>query len=209
MKFQNALDNARVALLALTGALVLSFITNLFLSYGLMTAPDKITVHIPPHIPDEGVTQKANDIPQASVYSFAFYIWQQLNYWPANGAQDYRANLTRLAPFLTPRFSAFLLQDYNQRLNQGELQSRMSTLQGLNGEAFELKDVEYIGHGTWLVHLNMRLMERMNINDQTVKDTQISYVLRVVRYSINAKENPWGLAIDGFAHSPERLKTTV
>lgn len=209
MRFQNALDNARLSILILLGALTLSFITNLFLGYGLMTAPDKVQVQIPPRIPDEGLTLQANAIPAASVYAFTHYIWQRLHYWPSNGGEDYKTNITQLAPYFTPRFSSFLKQDYNNRLNLGELQSRISTMQPLYGASFEAKDVQYVGHGTWQVRLIMRLTERMNINDQTVKDAEIQYTFRVVRYSINPKANPWGLAIDGLVNSPERIKTVI
>lgn len=209
MRFQNALDNARFTIFTLIGTLILAFFTILFLGWGLMTAPDKVRVYLPPHIPENGLTTTANEIPTATVYAFAYYVLQNLNYWPTNGTEDYKNNLSKFAPFLTPRFMAFLRNDYNHRLNQGELHSRVSTMQGLYGSAFAPSDVTYLGHDTWQVKLIMRLTERMNMNDQTVKDTEIQYVIRVVRYPINPKANPWGLALDGFAQNPERVITHV
>lgn len=209
MRFQNALDNARLTIFTLMGALMLSFLINLFLGFGLMTAPDKVRVYLPPQIPQNGLTTKAHDIPAATLYAFAYYVWQNINYWPSNGAEDYKNNVTQFSPFLTSRFVAFLRNDYSHRQNQGELHSRISAMQGLYGTAFQATDVTYLGHDTWQVKLTMRLTERMNMNDQTVKDTEIQYVLRVVCYPINANANPWGLALDGFAQNPERVNTHV
>lgn len=57
---------------------------------GWMRAPDKLTVHNPPDL-RTGSTRPWWEVPASSVYSFAFYIFQQLNAWPKNGEVDYRA----------------------------------------------------------------------------------------------------------------------
>lgn len=209
MRFQNALDNAKLSIRFLLMALILSFMTNLLLGYGLISAPDKVNVYIPPRIPDDGITLKPNEVPAASIFAFTNFIWQSLHYWPRNGSEDYKTNILNLSPYFTPRFASFLKQDYNNRLNQGELQSRISTMQPLYGTSFEPADVEYVGNGTWHVRLVMRLTERMNINDQTVKDAEIQYTLKIVMYSINPEKNKWGLAIDGLVKSPERIRTVI
>lgn len=204
-RFQNVLENARLTIQVLAVSLTLSFIINLLLIGGWHSAQQKIEVHLPPQIPTDGLTLKANVYPPATIYSFAYYIWQGINYWPNNGTQDYKQNIQQFSPFLTPKFKSFLIHDYNERFNQGELQARLRTLQGMNGSAFSLQDVESRGHDTWLVHLHLRLTEHMNMNGNQVKDTAIDYLLRVVRYSTNANANPWGLALDGFEESPKRL----
>jgi len=209
MRFQNALENSRVAIQILLIALIFSFIINIALMLGWRSAQQKIEVHIPPQIPTTGLSLKANEIPPATIYSFAYYMWQEINYWPQNGTQDYKKTIEQFSPYLTPRFKAFLQRDYLERTNQGEVQDRQRTLQGANGTAFEVSQVEYIGHDTWLVHLHMRLSEHMNINGNQVKDTAIDYTLRVVRYDVNAKANLWGLALDGFVNSPQRVQTYI
>ena len=207
MRFQNALENARLAIQLLLLALGLLFISNVFLIMGWHSAQEKIEVHLPPQIPIDGLTLQANSYPSASIYSFAFYIWQSINNWPTDGAKDYKQTIQQFSPFLTPSFKSFLIRDYNNRFNEGEIQDRQRTLQGIDGSAFSISDVENIGHDTWLVHLHLRLTEHMNINGNQVKDTAIDYVLRVVRYQTDAKSNPWGLALDGFAQDPQRLQT--
>lgn len=207
MRFQDALANARLAIKMAVIGLVSLFILNIALIIGWHNAQQKISVYIPPQIPSSGLIQKANEIPATTVYSFAFYIWQGINYWPANGSQDYKTAIEQFSPYLTPKFKSFLIRDYNERSNQGELQSRLRNLQGLNGSSFEIKDVDYVGHDTWLVHLHMRLSEHMNMNGNSVKEVVIDYTLRVVRYEVNTKINPWGLALDGFAENPQRSQT--
>lgn len=190
-------------------ALCFSFVVNLCLILSWHSSQQKIEVYIPSQIPTTGLIQKANKVLPTTVYSFAYYIWQSINYWPQNGAEDYKKAIEQFSPFLTPRFKNFLIKDYNERFNQGELQERLRNLQGLNGTAFETKDVEYIGHDTWLVHLRLRLNEHMSMNANQVKDVALNYTLRIVCYEINSKINPWGLAVDGFVANPERIQTYI
>jgi len=207
LKFQNALENARLALKILILALISSFILNILLILGWCHSVSEINVHFPPQIPEAGITLKAGVYPNAIVYSFSYYIWQSINHWPSNGTEDYKQAIQKFTPFLTPRFKSFLLRDYQQRLDQGELQERIRTLAGLNGTVFDINDVKQVSPEVWTVHLKMRLSEHMNINSDSVKDVDIEYVLRIVRYDIDAKANPWGLAIDGFEENPTRLQT--
>ena len=174
-----------------------------------MNAPNKMKIYLPPEIPSQGLSLDSHAIPKPTIYSFAFYIWQSLNHWPENGALDYQKNLLTYAPYLKPQFIRFLQADYNRRMNEGELQDRTSSLQALADATFEPKDVTYLGRNTWEVRLNMRLIEHMNMNEQKVKDTDITYVLRVVRYQVDANANPWGLALAGFVQSPSRLHTRI
>lgn len=209
MRFQNVLENARLTIQVLVLGLVLLFILNVFLIFGWHGAQKRIEVHLPPQIPADGLTLSANQYPPATIYSFAFYVWQSLNNWPNNGTADYKNAIQQFAPFLTPSFKSELIRDYNNRYNQGEIQDRQRSLQGANGSAFTPVDIEAVGNDTWLVHLHLRLTEHMDINGNQVKDVTIDYVLRVVRYQVDAKANPWGLALDGFAEDPKRNSSYV
>ena len=209
MKFQNALENARLSLKILAAAFITSFILNVLLVIGWHGAQSKVNVYIPPQIPQSGITLQAGEYPATTIYSFAYYVWQSINHWPSNGTEDYKQAIQQFSPFLTPRFKNFLIRDYNERLNQSELQERIRTLSGLNGAVFDKADVQAISPGVWNVHLKMRLSEHMNINGNQVKDVTIEYTLRIVRYDIDAKSNPWGLAIDGFINNPQRIQTYI
>jgi integrating conjugative element protein (TIGR03746 family) len=188
---------------------VILSIADVLLMVGWMRSQSKISIQIPPQIPESGVTITQGVIPKTTVYSFAYYVWQSLNHWSTDGLRDYKQQITAFSPFITPDFKLHLIEDYNNLLNQGELQDRIRLMQGASGSDYSPEDVEYMGHDTWLVHLKMHLIEMINTNAKVVKDIQMLYTLKIVRFDIDAKENPWGLAIAEFAGNPARVKTIV
>jgi integrating conjugative element protein (TIGR03746 family) len=176
---------------------------------GWLHSQSKITVDIPPQIPQSGLTITQGVVPKSTVYTFAYYIWQSINHWSNDGMQNYKGQIKHFSPFLTPDFKLKLIQDYNNLLNEGELQDRIRFMQGNSGSEYNPQAVRYLGHNTWIVHLNMRLTEMMNSNAKVVKDVQMYYTLKIVRFDTDAKNNPWGLALSGFAKSPARHKTII
>jgi hypothetical protein len=88
----------------------------------------------------------------------------------------------------------------------GQLQ-RIRYLQGLSGAAYDSYNVKKIGNDTWEVNLKMRLTEFKN--NQTVKDVEIIYPLKVTRINVSQQSNPYGLALAGFVTDPQRQKTYV
>lgn len=209
MKFLNALEQSKWHIKTLWCVIVLAFLVNAFTIFGWMHSQSKIRVEVPPQIPESGLTITQNEVPKTTVYGFAFYVFQSINHWSKDGLQDYKTQITRYSPFLTPDFKLKLIQNYNNLLNDGELQDRLRLMEGVSGSDYSPQMVKYIGHGTWLVHLKMHLTEMMNANAKIVKDVQILYTLKIVRFNVDAKQNPWGLAIAGFAASPQRIKTIV
>lgn len=90
----------------------------LFTCAGWMLAPSKLTVHNPPDL-RTGSTRPWWEVPPPTVYSFAFYIFQQLNAWPKNGEVDYSAKINALSPYLTPSCQDFLKADAKKRGDAG------------------------------------------------------------------------------------------
>lgn len=209
MKFINALEQAKAHIRSLWYVIVLAIVVNAITLVGWMHSQSKIRVQIPPQIPVSGLTVAQGEVPKTTVYSFAYYIWQSLNYWQKDGMQDYQTQINQLTPFLTPDFKVSLIQNYNNLLNDGELQERIRLMQGAEGSAYTPDAVIEIGHGTWVVHLKMRLTEMMSSNAKVVKDIEVNYTLKVVQYDVDAVQNPWGLAIAGLADNPERVATIV
>ena len=209
MKFLNALDESKRLIRYLLVIVSLLSLSNLTTEFFWHRAQDNMTIYIPPKIPSSGLQTTGKVVPSATIYGFAFYVWQSLNHWSNNGMQDYKQQITDYSAYLTPSFKNSLIEDYNNLLNQGELQDRIRVMQGLTGSEYSPTDVKYVGHGTWIVYLKMRLTEMMNSNAKIVKDIQVSYALKVVRYDIDPNSNHWGLAIAGFAKSPVRDKTIV
>jgi integrating conjugative element protein (TIGR03746 family) len=172
---------------------------------GWMTSPSRMTVYIPPDI-SNGATLKANSIPNPLVYSFAYEVWQEINYWPQEGTEDYQHNVHVYDAYLTPGFKSDLMQDYQILKNTGQVQ-RQRSLQGIAGAAFDSTSIKKLNNDTWEVDLKMRLTEYKN--NQAVKDVEILYPIKVVRMNVSPSHNPYGLALAGFVSSPLRLKTYI
>ena len=183
---------------------LLIFICSLCM-LGWMRAPSHLTVYIPPDI-SNGATLKAGEIPNPLVYAFAYEVWQEMNYWPQDGTQDYKKNLHTYWSYLTPNFKADLLQDYQDLQASGQVQ-RQRYLQGITGAAYDAANVKKLSDNTWEVDLQMRLTEYKN--NQPVKDVEILYPLKITRMAVSQQNNPYGLAIAGFVSDPVRVKTYI
>ena len=165
--------------------------------------PSSLTVHIPPDLRN-GARLVYNEIPPANVYTFAFYILQQLNRWPADGAEDYGTAIFRTSAYLTPDFRETLIDDMHTKAQLGELKHRVRSLQAIPGLGFSERRVAIVSDSEWHVWLDVELDE--SVQGMTVKRTRIRYPLRVVRYAVDAELNPWGLALAGYAGSgPSRI----
>ncbi|MBW7441191.1 TIGR03746 family integrating conjugative element protein, partial [Escherichia coli] len=86
----------------------------LMVTLGWMSAPDRLTIHNPPDL-RSGSTRPWWEVPPSTVYSFAYYIFQQLNAWPKNGEVDYPAKIHALSAYLTPSCREILETDARRR----------------------------------------------------------------------------------------------
>ena len=202
-RYRNEIDNVRSHLRSLWTLIALQLLVIVALWIALMRLPSTMTVQIPPDL-SAGVTLGLSDIPRANVYTFAFYILQQLNRWPENGAQDYGAAIFRTSAYLTPEFRQTLISDMHDKSRVGELMHRVRGLQAIPGQGFDARRVEIVSDSEWQVWLDLELSE--SVRGMTVKRTRIRYPLRVVRYAVDADANPWGLALAGYASGgPTRI----
>ena len=87
-RYRTEIDNVRAHLRSLWVVIGLQFVVILALWFGWSQAPKQLTVHVPPDL-RSGATLAVNEVPAANVYAFAYYIFQQLNRWPNDGAKDY------------------------------------------------------------------------------------------------------------------------
>jgi integrating conjugative element protein (TIGR03746 family) len=172
---------------------------------GWVTSPSRLTIYIPPDI-QNGATIKADTIPPSLIYSFAYEVWQELNYWPEETGEDYQKNIRTYWSYLTPQFKTLLLDDNTDLKESGQIQ-RTRYMQGQSGAAFDSINVKKLGNDTWEVDLKMRLTEYKN--NQAVKDVEIMYPLKITRINVSPQNNPYGLAITGFVSEPKRLKTYI
>ena len=202
-RYRYEIDNVRSHLRSLWAVIGVLLIIILALWIGWMRMPGTITVHIPPDL-RSGAVMALDEVPPANVYAFAFYIFQQLNRWPENGAEDYGQAIFRIAAYLTPSFREQLIADMEAKGKQGQLAHRVRSLQAIPGLAYEERRVDILSKESWVVWLDLELTE--SVKGMTVKKTTIRYPLRVLRYAVDAEANPWGLALDGFAaEGPKRL----
>ena len=202
-RYRYEIDNVRAHLRSLWTIIGVQLVVILALWFGWSQSPRYLTVHVPPDL-RSGATQTIDEVPPANVYAFAFYIFQQLNHWSEDGAQDYGKAIFRISPYVTPRYRSELIADMELKGKQGELAYRVRGVQEVPGHGYEERRVDVLATGVWVVWLDIDLLE--SVKGMTVKKTSIRYPLRVVRLSVNPEANPWGLALDGFAATgPRRL----
>ena len=202
-RYRYEIDNVRAHLRSLWVVIGLEALIILALWFGWSQAPKEMTVHVPPDL-RSGAVLAVDQIHPANVYAFAFYVFQQLNRWPEDGAQDYGRTIFSVSPYLTPKYRANLIADMELKGRQGELAYRVRGVQEIPGHGYEERRVDVLKHGLWVVWLDLDLYE--SVKGMTVKKTAIRYPLRVVRYAVDLEVNPWGLALDGFAgDGPRRL----
>ncbi len=72
----------------------------LLLGYGWYSAPKDLTIHNPPDL-RSGSTRAWWEVPPSTVYSFAYYIFPQLNRGPKDGSVEYQKNIYNLQSFQT------------------------------------------------------------------------------------------------------------
>ncbi len=178
--------------------------TVVILSYWLTRATELRPIAIPPDLSAGAVIQGYEVAPE-TVYTFAFTLFQQLNRWRTDGAEDYRRNIDSLVDYLTPEFRAWLSEDLRRRQRQGELNGRTRALSIMPGVVYDSDRIDVRSASEWVVYLDVELVE--TLEGAPVKEAHLRYPLRVVRYDVDWERNPWGLALDGFADpGPQRIE---
>jgi len=146
-------------------------------------------------------------VPPESVYSFAFYVWQQVQRWPTNGEEDYPRNLHALSAYFTPACQAFLRQDYEYRRSNGELRQRVRGIYEIPGRGYgdsPAARVQVVSNRDWIVTLDVSADEYYGA--EQVKRALVRYPLKVVRLDVDPQRNPFGLALDCYASAPQRIE---
>lgn len=177
------------------------------MAVGWWDSPRNLTIHNPPDL-RSGSTRKWWEIPPESVYTFSFYIFQQLNRWPADGEKDYHRLIHTLSAYLTPSCKAELESDFQKRQNASELRSRTRSVYEIPARGYgdnpELR-VQVQGRDHWLVNLDLATEEFYG--SERIKQAFVRYPLKVVRQDIDPEKNPFGLALDCFDSLPQRISS--
>ena len=179
---------------------------GVLLFFGLMVHQSKInefTLYIPPDL-TAGKIQSIHEVPNPSVYTFATYIYQQINRWEKDGQENFRANIEGLRFFLTPRYYQQLHDEYTRKLKLGELQGRTRGISEMVGHTYtDDKVIVLAKNRAWEVNIDLKVQEWFR--GMEVKNVDIRFPLKVVRFDIDKERNPWGLALDGYVTRPKRI----
>ena len=204
-RFRNKVDAQQAHIFSLRLAVMVLALLCAGLWYGWRSAPTDLTVHVPPDL-RSGSTRKWWDVPPENVYAFALYIFGQLNRWPSDGEQDYRRAIYGLQSYLTPACKAFLDGDYEYRKAAGELRQRVRGVYEILGRGYsedpELR-VKQLDRDSWLVTLDLNADEYYAA--EPVKRVVVRYPLRVVRFDLDPERNKWGLALDCYQGTPQKI----
>ena len=149
-------------------------------------------IYIPPDL-TQGMVTNFDNVPAPLVYTFAYYILQQLNRWTSDGEKDYPNQIYRLQGFLTPGCRAAMEADMNLKQGLGELRQRVRSMQEILGQSYVRSRVQVESGDSWNVWLDVNVNE--SIGGHPVKDVLLRYSLRVVRFDVDKEVNPWGLAL--------------
>lgn len=205
-RFRNEVAHLQAHVKTLRLATSALFLLALLLALGWWHAPRDLTIHVPPDL-RSGSVRKWWDVPPESVYAFTLYVFQQLHRWPTNGEEDYARNIRALAPYFTPACKAFLESDFAARRDGGELRQRVRGVYEIPGRGFgddPAFRVKTLSQRDWLVTLDVTADEYYGA--EQVKRVFVRYPIKVVREDIDAEKNPFGLALDCFARTPERIE---
>jgi integrating conjugative element protein (TIGR03746 family) len=204
--FVDALAQARSEIRNQRWVIVGLAVVALYAMHNWRAATTHFTAHFPPDLRNGSSIELSEKpvVPDTTVYTFAFYIWQQVNRWQVDGAKNYGEQIHALRNYLTPGCSAQLLADKDLRHKTGELVRRTRALMEIPGLGYRPERVQVLGGNAWKALVDLQLQETQS--GVTVKDTYIRYPLRVVRYDVDREKNPWQLAIDCFGTDrPARL----
>ncbi|CNL42397.1 PFL_4703 family integrating conjugative element protein [Yersinia aldovae] len=202
-RFRNAVSARDNHILSLRLFCVMFFIGMVITSIGWIQAPRDLTIHNPPDL-RSGSSKKWWEVPPSTVYSFAFYIFQQLNAWPKNGEVDYPAKIAQLSPYLTPACQDFLNKDSRFRTDNGELKDRVRVVYEIPTRGYSSKSVDIKSGDEWLARLDLVADEYYHT--EPVKRALVRYPVKIIRWEGDPERNPFGLALDCYDGVPQRLE---
>jgi integrating conjugative element protein (TIGR03746 family) len=204
-RFRNQVMHLQAHVKTLRWTVGILWVICLLIAAGWWSAPRNLTIHVPPDL-RSGSVRKWWEVPPESVYAFTWYIFQQLNRWPNNGEEDYRRNIQALGAYLTPACKAFLENDYEIRRDNGELRQRIRGVYEIPGRGYgddPTFRVRIVSSNDWVVTLDVTTEE--HYGPEIVKRALVRYSIKTTRWDVDAERNPFGLALDCYSDSPQRI----
>ena len=100
-RVRNALSDKDRTIWFLAIALVILGMCLMFSVHRITVMATNIKLHLPPDV-SQGAIVEAGKLPIPTAYTYARYIWQNLNTWKQNGATEYDSTCP-LYPSPSPR----------------------------------------------------------------------------------------------------------
>lgn len=169
--------------------------------------PEQQRLSLPPEI-RYGANLKTGEINPWEIYNFAGMVNQLVNNWQTNGATDYEKNLATYSALFTRRYLVQKANDFRSKLNRGELEQRLRSVQALGAWSetnhcgtYQPDCVKALGSGRWQVWLDINLKEHQitrgtNALPYLIKDEKLRVPVIVVYENDQPQYNPWGLKLD-------------
>jgi integrating conjugative element protein (TIGR03746 family) len=205
-RFRNEVAHLKSHVKTLRFLALALFLLALAMGAGWWSAPKSLMIHVPPDL-RSGSTRKWWEVPPASVYSFAFYVFQQINRWPTDGETDYARNIHAYSAYLTPSCHAFLQRDYALKRDSGELRRRVRGIYEIPGRGYgddPAARVKILSDSDWIVTLDIAADEYYGT--EQVKRALVRYPIKVARSDIDPERNPFGLVLDCYSETPQRIE---
>ena len=123
MGFKNELEMAQQGNRYRDRLLGLCFVLMLILAYGWYSAPQKLTIDIPPDL-TAGATVKPGTFHKATIYTLADSVLKQLNLWSEDGEKDFLTQAGRLQYLITPSCLRQLRRHYDDNRTEYRRRTR-------------------------------------------------------------------------------------
>ena len=85
------------------------------------------------------------------------------------------------------------------------MSGRIRGVQEMFGHEYDDSKVNALAFNVWRVNVDLKIREWYR--GMKVKEVDLAFPIRVVRYDINRQLNPWGMALDGFIQLPQRISS--
>ncbi len=203
MLFKSSIENERmIKNVWKTGCFMLFF--ALLYSHGMhLYFLNNKPLYLPPNL-ESGATIQQGKIYKYNVFTYTFYIFQNLNKWADNGTIDYEKKIAQSKPFITNNYFNALKANYFIKQKNGELGGRTKSLILMDGHLFTEKSVDVNSDGSWTVYLDVAVRE--TLYGEQIKKRYVRYSMRVIYDFDNPEYNKWGLKLDGLVSKPYLLK---
>lgn len=199
---KKALDGRDAHIFTLRALIVILALGMFGSIIGWQGAPERIKIDIPPDL-RSGSTRGIAERHPFNIYSFGYYIFQQLNNWPVDGKKDYKERIHQLSCYITPEYKAWLERDYDRRIKNHEL-NRTRAAQEMPDRPYKPNRIYAESGDSWVAYYDLNIKE--TFRGEKVKDIFARYPVRVVRWDVDPECNLWGLALDGYYKTPSRLE---